>query len=46
MTNPKYAYLSSSAVKEIASLGGSIKDLVPGEIEEEITKSFENNLFE
>ena len=38
--NPKYAYLSSSAVKEVASLNGCIKDLVPKEIEEDIIKSF------
>lgn len=29
MTNNKYSYLSSSAVKQIASFGGCIKDLVP-----------------
>ena len=30
MTNYKYSFLSSSMVKEIASLKGSIADLVPG----------------
>lgn len=29
MTNHKYSYLSSSIVKEVGSLGGCIKDLVP-----------------
>ncbi|HCS72521.1 MAG TPA: pantetheine-phosphate adenylyltransferase [Clostridiales bacterium] len=29
MTDHKYSYLSSSMVKEIAGLGGSIRDLVP-----------------
>jgi len=33
MTNPKYSYLSSSIVKEIAQFHGSVKDLVPPEIE-------------
>ncbi len=29
ITNPKYQYLSSSLLKEVASLGGRINDLVP-----------------
>jgi len=45
VSNPKYAYLSSSAVKEVASLNGCIRDLVPKEIEEEIIESFKNNNF-
>ncbi len=40
VTNPKYAYLSSSAVKEVASFGGCITGLVPAEIEQDIIKSF------
>ncbi len=32
MTSTKYSYLSSSLVKEIASLDGNISDLVPPEI--------------
>ncbi len=32
MTDHKYSYLSSSMVKEVASLGGSIEGLVPDEI--------------
>ena len=32
MTNSKYSYLSSSVVKEVASLGGCLKELVPDEI--------------
>ncbi len=28
-TNPEYGYLSSSLVKEVARLGGSVEDLVP-----------------
>jgi pantetheine-phosphate adenylyltransferase len=29
MASPKYSYLSSSGVKEIATFGGSVEDLVP-----------------
>lgn len=36
MTAPEYAYISSSAVREIVILGGSIKDLVPNAALEEI----------
>ncbi|HBM74853.1 MAG TPA: pantetheine-phosphate adenylyltransferase, partial [Clostridiaceae bacterium] len=32
MTNNKYSYLSSSAVKQIAVYGGCIKELVPDSI--------------
>ncbi|BBI34490.1 pantetheine-phosphate adenylyltransferase [Cohnella abietis] len=33
MTNPKYSYLSSSIVKEIAKFNGPVKDLVPPVVE-------------
>ncbi|MDD3519896.1 MAG: pantetheine-phosphate adenylyltransferase [Actinomycetota bacterium] len=46
VSNPRYAYLSSSAVKEVASLNGCIKDLVPKEIEKYIINSFKNNSFD
>ena len=36
MTNPKYSYLSSSIVKEIARFQGSVKDLVPPAVEREL----------
>jgi len=39
-THPKYAYLSSSAVKEVAEFGGCISGLVPKEIEKDIVDSF------
>ena len=32
MTDPKYSFISSSMIKEVHSLGGSIEGLVPGEI--------------
>ncbi|MGQ9463465.1 MAG: pantetheine-phosphate adenylyltransferase [Candidatus Fervidibacter sp.] len=36
MTSLPYAYLSSSVVKEIASLGGCLKDLVPDNVAERL----------
>lgn len=33
MTNPKYSYLSSSIVKEIAQFDGNVSELVPPEVE-------------
>jgi pantetheine-phosphate adenylyltransferase len=32
MASPKYSFLSSSGVKELATFGGDIDDLVPGEV--------------
>ncbi|MBN2073682.1 MAG: pantetheine-phosphate adenylyltransferase [Actinobacteria bacterium] len=46
VTHPGYAYLSSSAVKEVANFGGCITGLVPGEIEKDIVESFKNNKFD
>jgi pantetheine-phosphate adenylyltransferase len=40
MTNHQYSYLSSSMVKEIAALGGSITDLVPEIIRQDILDKF------
>lgn len=36
MTNPKYSYLSSSIVKEIAQFDGEVKELVPPAVEREL----------
>jgi pantetheine-phosphate adenylyltransferase len=41
MASPKYAYLSSSAVKEIAAYGGSVKGLVTPEVEIALKELFE-----
>jgi len=46
VSNPKYAYLSSSAVKEVVGFNGCIKGLVPEEIEKDVVESFKNNIFE
>jgi pantetheine-phosphate adenylyltransferase len=40
VTHPKYAYLSSSLIKEVASFDGCIKGLVPEVIENDIIRSF------
>ncbi|SFH50988.1 Phosphopantetheine adenylyltransferase [Tindallia magadiensis] len=40
MTQSQYSYLSSSVVKEVARLGGCIKELVPEIIEHEIVRGF------
>lgn len=40
MTSVKYSFLSSSSVREIAKLGGSIDDLVPECIKGDIFKKF------
>ena len=38
MTNGKYSYLSSSIVKEVASYGAPLNELVPEEITPDIYK--------
>lgn len=40
MTHPKYSYLSSSIVKEIALFGGNVQDLVPPVVEEALRQKF------
>lgn len=42
MTSLKYLYLSSSLVKELARLGGCIKDLVPPNVEKKLVEAFGN----
>lgn len=44
MTSLKYLYLSSSLVKEVASYGGCIKDLVPPAVEERLFQKIGNKL--
>ncbi len=41
MTSPDYAYISSSAVRQIASFGGDISTLVPSCIEQEIYQVYQ-----
>jgi len=40
MTNPKYAYLSSAVVREVAGLGGDIRDFVPDVVRKDILDKF------
>ena len=40
MTNPKYSFLSSSMVKEIAHFNGDVTDLVLPEVEQALRKKF------
>lgn len=40
MTNPKYSYLSSSIVKEIAQFNGEVKELVPPTVESRLRASY------
>jgi len=42
MSAPEFMYLSSSAVKEIAALGGSVSGLVPECVENALRNSFSN----
>lgn len=43
-TNLKYAYLSSSSVKEVASYGGDITQFVTPLVEAEVHKKFEGKI--
>lgn len=40
MTDKKYFYLSSSLARELMKLGGSVKGLVPKNVEEKLRKKF------
>ncbi len=40
MTSSKHAFLSSSAVKEIAKLGGDVSDLVPPYVDERLRRKY------
>lgn len=41
MTNPKYSYLSSSIVKEIAQFKGEVKELVPPMVEIRLKEKYD-----
>ncbi|MEM4662421.1 MAG: pantetheine-phosphate adenylyltransferase [Candidatus Diapherotrites archaeon] len=43
MTSPKYFYINSSVVKELASLGACIKELVPPVVEKKIFEKFKKS---
>ncbi|TET55012.1 MAG: pantetheine-phosphate adenylyltransferase [Actinobacteria bacterium] len=42
MASPEYAYLSSSAVREIASFQGEVSDLVPKKVELNLKSRYSN----
>jgi pantetheine-phosphate adenylyltransferase len=42
MTSENYSFISSSIVKEVASLGRSVKDLVPFEVHAKFKEKFSN----
>src|ERR687894_2688996 len=39
MASPQYSFLSSSGVKEIATFGGDVSDLVPNEVAERLKEA-------
>lgn len=41
MTNAQYSYISSSGVRELATFGGQIRELVPGCIAKKIIKTID-----
>ena len=45
-TDSEQCYLSSTLVKEIASLGGDITGLVPKQILEDVTNAFRRNIYD
>jgi len=42
MTENKFSHLSSTLIKEIARLGGSLKDMVPPVVEKAVSRKLEN----
>lgn len=42
MTNPKYSYLSSSIVKEIAQFHGAVHELVPPVVEQQLREKYKS----
>jgi pantetheine-phosphate adenylyltransferase len=40
MASPQYSFLSSSGVKEIATFGGDVSDLVPDEVARRLKEAF------
>ncbi|WP_339208890.1 pantetheine-phosphate adenylyltransferase [Paenibacillus sp. FSL K6-3182] len=44
MTNPKYSYLSSSIVKEIAQFHGAVYELVPPIVEKQLREKYNSKI--
>ncbi|MGM0410641.1 MAG: pantetheine-phosphate adenylyltransferase [Bacillota bacterium] len=45
MTDAKYAFLSSSVIKEVAQFNGDVSELVPDCVAEALRKKYKNNDF-
>ncbi|MBI2598063.1 MAG: pantetheine-phosphate adenylyltransferase [Candidatus Diapherotrites archaeon] len=45
MTNPSFFYISSSVVKEIAALGGNVRDFVPMPVQRLLAKKLKKQRF-
>ena len=43
MTNPQYAFISSSRIREIARLGGNVSDWVPESVQKYLLRLSRNN---
>jgi pantetheine-phosphate adenylyltransferase len=41
MASPEYSFLSSTGVKELATFGGNVRDLVPDEVAEQLADRIE-----
>ena len=41
MASPEYSFLSSTGVKELATFGGDVRDLVPGEVATQLAERIE-----
>ncbi|HKJ35505.1 MAG TPA: pantetheine-phosphate adenylyltransferase [Solirubrobacterales bacterium] len=41
MASPEYSFLSSTGVKELATFGGDVSDLVPGEVSAQLSERIE-----
>ena len=39
MASPEYSFLSSTGVKELATFGGDVRDLVPAEVAEALARA-------
>ena len=43
MASPEYSFLSSTGVKELATFGGDVTDLVPAEVAEQLSERIERH---
>jgi len=43
MASPEYSFLSSTGVKELATFGGDVSDLVPGSVAAKLAERIERS---